>query len=175
MISKHLSRIQNKITNKLRAWRIEKELISSFKQNKLDSKKPTVHLDLRYKHVETYYYTFIFFFEQAGYQIFLENKNGFLGSFIKYGNYLKEIKSIVLDQPSQIEKTLFITDRSINNNNKYLKTIILSLNVFRRKELHMPYLLFPYPMHPNAYGLKYYEKIANLRNTKKKNWYFLFW
>lgn len=163
-----IRKIQNKITNKYKAWRIAQDLKANFRQNLIDVQKKKVHFKLYDKRLETYYYPLIFFFHEAGYQVFLENKNGFLGSFFNYDKYLKNLKNIVIGIPTEIEKTIFITDQKVTKTNNYLKTIELSLNAFARQTYPFPYLLFPYPMHPNTYGQKYFEKLSEIRTITKK-------
>lgn len=163
-----LKQIKIKIKNRLKAWQIEKELKASFRKNKINATKSFVYFDLRDKRIENYYFPLIFFFHEAGYQIFLENKNRFLSSFYKYNKYLKLLDNIVLDRPKQDEKTIFITDQKPKENDKYFRSIKLNLNVFSRNKLNEPYFLFPYPMHPQVYGERYFDRINEFRNIEKK-------
>lgn len=172
-----LSSIINRVKNKWKSLQIASELLRKLKNNTINISKKAVWFRLKDKRIETYYFPLIYFFHEAGYQIYLDTRGGFLSSFWRYAPYLQALERVVPCTQAQqiahqIAETLLITDDpqilTKQGNQQYKKQILISLNAFARKKDPKPYDLFPFSMHPQHYGEKYAAAISTLRAQTRK-------
>ncbi len=162
-----LQRILNKLTHLQKNYQRGKDLYQQLKSNTFDAQKPAVFFDIKDKRVESYYYPVLYFFEAAGYQLILKPSTAFLGSFERYASYLTDLHIYLSSKAPVPINTIYISDTQKVPLQGFKKYIYLSLNAFSEKKSDDAYLMFPFPMHPNAYGQNYVKDLPELRLQKR--------
>ena len=163
-----------KIKNRLKIYQNYYKIVRKniAKNNQHDTQKSTVLFDFTNLGIIPYQYALINYFSIAGYNILVIKNKLWIGSFDHYSSFLVDIPQLNFTHKfsNKASEIIYITDRNkVWKNKVWKKYLYLNCDIFSLETCQwQTTLVMPYPMHPNAYGLKTYLEIHKYRESKRE-------
>lgn len=117
---------------------------------------------------EPYYFPVVFALHEAGYNVFIDDHIMFIGNASGPGRFIYELSRVTICTKPAVPVDLLVTDcrKSFATPGPCRKKVLLLPRTSGAGKGNKPQL--PYPMHPNAYRFRYFDKLAGLRGQERK-------
>lgn len=138
------------------------------KANQWAADAPSVLFRLTDIRQEPYYFPVVFALHEAGYNVFIADHPKFIGNASGPGRFIYELSRVTICTRPAVPVDLLVTDsrKVFAAPGTCGKKVLLLPQTPGTGEGNKPRL--PYPMHPNAYHFRYFEKLAGLRGGARK-------
>jgi len=139
-------------------------VLLKYKLSKKADEGEEIFFDLSDIRQGPYYYPLIFSFHESGYNICISDRYWFIGHSFGPARYIYDLKRIRIARRKSTSCNVVITDQKqvFLMESRSNKTVFINYNDLQESDF-----IIPYPMHPNAYHLRYFERVSQHREQSR--------